>query len=569
MKKVLIAIVVLAASANSRVDSASNAKVVDVANLATEGDGSATNPYSGWENLKPLPETEYYFREGKTFEYFHSPNWLVPGIALRGGAGTTLKYGGNGDAFIMDNPGGERPSSRNWTKNVRVENLIIQGNTNTKNGMFLRGIRDGLFRHISIRDVSGAALYTEGLVTNVFENVRCIRGEMPNATFYVTPRYGAVLGTRGVSDSTTTTTFINPVFEGTSVAGIYIMTGCQNNTFINGTCENNTGRGMQIDGFYNVFQNMDFETNSIEDVNITVGRNQFLNCLSTGTVNINKNAQQTVILGGKYNSITIDGSSLLTSLIAVNYASLADASKTAILIGNVAAGSSVYSTFANNYLPRVVKIPFAEIINTDAARSSFFNIEPLKSDFTLANPTNPADGQTVVWRFRQDAIGGRKITYGDKFRMLYGGSLPTLASAPNAEDRVVATYNLRNESWDVLESGNSGSDSSSIYISLSADDKGNITWPFTAQTKAQRATTILTHPISTIVLTGLTNGASGQIIVRQDSVGGRTVALQAGSIVEGGGGGIVTLSASPNAIDILSFTYDGKNLLWEKRANFN
>jgi hypothetical protein len=573
MKKLLIIVLAVAANAysplHSKTNIATNPKIVDVAILATEGNGSSGDPYRGWENLIPAAETEYYFREGKTFSYAHSPNWLVTGIALRGGAGTTLNHTGNGNAFVMDNPGGQVPNSRNWTKNVRVENLIIQGNPNTTNGMFLRGIRDGLFKHISIRDVSASAVYTEALVTNVFENVRCAPGEMPNATFHVIPLYGVQLSTRGVADCTTTTTFINPVFEGMLVAGIYIKTGCQNNTFINGACESNTGKGMQIDGFYNVFENMDFEANGREDINMTVGRNQLLNCFSTGTINLNKNAQQTIILGGKYNTITIDESSFLTSLIGVVYTTLTDASKTAVLIGNASGDSLSYPSFTNNYIPRVVKIPFAVTINTDARRSSVFNVGTLTSDFTLANPTNPTDGQTIVWRLSQDAIGGRKISYGDQFKALHGRSLPILSMASNAEDYIAATYNLRSESWDVQSSENTGSESGPIYISLSADKDGAIAWPFTPATKTQNATTTLTHLRNTIVLTGLTSGASGRLIVKQDAVGRRTVALPAGSIVGDGGEGIVTLSVAPNSIDILTFTYDGENLMWEKRANFN
>ena len=564
---------------------------VDVAALATKGDGSPSNPYTGWESLTLAPETEYYFRAGKTFAYVHSPNWLVTGVVVRGGAGTILKHLGTGNAFVMDNPGAhEGPLSVRWTHNVRVENLIIQGNAQTTNGMFLRGIRNGVFKDISIRDVSEAAIYTEALVTNVFENVRCLGQETEKwskvgdtynvvSKVKVIPKYGMVLGVRDVADCTTTTTIINPVFEGVSVAGIWVKNGAQNNTFINGTCENNGGKGMQIDGMYNVFDNMDFEANGGHDIDIIGPRNQFINNFSTGTVAMSLNAIQTIFLGGKYNTMIADGggTSLFTTLIGTVYSTFTDTSKTAILLGTMDKSGLRRDAFLGNYIPRVaalsfastVNTPLASTINTDARKSSTFDVGPVTSSFALANPTNPTDGQTITWRFQQDATGGRTITYGSQFRAPPGRSLPALSTAPHACDYIVAIYNAATQTWDVQNGGSGGYDPEPEYTPLTADESGNITWTFTPSAKIQNAMTTLTEAKNKLVLTGLTSGASGRLIVKQDAIGGRSITLPPSSIVEDGGNGTIGLTVAPDSVDVLTFTYDGTNLLWEKHKNFN
>lgn len=73
----------------------------------------------------------------------------------------------------------------------------------------------------------------------------------------------------------------------------------------------------------------------------------------------------------------------------------------------------------------------------------------------------------------------------------------------------------------------------------------------------------------TLSITGHTSGCSGTLEVRQDSTGGRTLTLPAGSKVSDGGAGAATLTATPNAIDVLHFIFDGTTFLWKVERNFN
>jgi hypothetical protein len=78
----------------------------------------------------------------------------------------------------------------------------------------------------------------------------------------------------------------------------------------------------------------------------------------------------------------------------------------------------------------------------------------------------------------------------------------------------------------------------------------------------------LTGATTTLNLTGVRNGEYGTIIVKQDTVGGRLISLgtvnggAATHRVANGGGGAVVLTSNPNAIDILTFTYNGSAMYW-------
>jgi hypothetical protein len=73
----------------------------------------------------------------------------------------------------------------------------------------------------------------------------------------------------------------------------------------------------------------------------------------------------------------------------------------------------------------------------------------------------------------------------------------------------------------------------------------------------------------TLAITAPTSGLRGTIYVKQDATGGRTFALPAGSKVVDGGAGAIALSTSANAIDVLSFVYDGTNYFWFYGKNFS
>jgi hypothetical protein len=114
-------------------------------------------------------------------------------------------------------------------------------------------------------------------------------------------------------------------------------------------------------------------------------------------------------------------------------------------------------------------------------------------------------------------------------------------------------------------SGTSGVGGLSINPYNNSGSGSTITWEVSGQSTNYEATLTAT---TTLNLTGVTNGHYGTIILTQDSVGGRTISL--GTIngasgthrVANGGGGTVALTINPNAVDILTFTYNGSIMYW-------
>jgi hypothetical protein len=441
--------------------SGSSLAAVDVANFATSGSGSQASPWVGWDAaVSWQPETEYFFRKGY-YAYMISPNFLKTGIALRGEAGTVLQFNGVGNAVVFDNPGGSGHDFSDWTMNVRMENFIIQGTTGATNGLYLRAVRNGIFRHISVRDVSGACVWGEALVTNMIENLRCSHHEMPNDTFNVVPAYGIVLGTRGAADSTTTTTVTNAVIEGVSQVGVWIKAGSFSNTFLNGTSEGNLGKGMVIDGFFNTIVNMDFEANGSTDVEINEAGNELQGVVSAGLVYarfgyLNK-------LRGRFTNVTIDYADYTDLTGAFIAGVLTEGVPTTIKVGYYVKGEFRNDSFVGNVLTPIVSLTMANgVIATDARKSSLFYVL-MTSDVMLAVPTNGVDGQRVTWKFQQDSAGGRALKFGDGFASMSGQLVSgqstglfnpiartpqvTVNAASNSVTEISARYDASSARW--------------------------------------------------------------------------------------------------------------------------
>lgn len=89
-------------------------------------------------------------------------------------------------------------------------------------------------------------------------------------------------------------------------------------------------------------------------------------------------------------------------------------------------------------------------------------------------------------------------------------------------------------------------------------DGATITWTMSSGNNA----TVTLGGNRTLAISGAVSGDYGTLKVVQDGTGTRTLTLPAGSKVVNGGGGAITLSVAANAIDIISFYYDGTNYFW-------
>lgn len=418
---------------------------VQVASLATSGNGTQSSPWVGWETLAVTDATEYHFCKG-WFAYSASPNWLKPGVAIVGEAGANLKHTGSGDAFVMD---AGASGGGLWIQNVRVENLVVWGNAATRHGFYLRGVRNGSIVNCSVKDVSQAGLWSEACVTNILSNFRVTYHEPTQFFgFSVVPRYGIVTAGRG-ADWSTTWTIINPVIEGVSEAGIWFKTDSYGNTVINGTSEGNVGKGVVVDGNYNTFTNTDVEANFTTgiDYEINGSFNTFTSIYSQQLFKIH--GSHNILTGGKLQNLTIapfaSGAAYYNILEGPKVqGSFTDTGNHTIFYGLV--GGNL-TTKLGMILP-VSSYPtiINGVLSTNAQLADFFSVF-VGQDFTLANPTNAVDGQKVTWKFT--ASGNYQIAYGNKFRGK-SGVFPPMGAA-GAWWYLTARYNAAQQTWDIVD----------------------------------------------------------------------------------------------------------------------
>jgi hypothetical protein len=98
-----------------------------------------------------------------------------------------------------------------------------------------------------------------------------------------------------------------------------------------------------------------------------------------------------------------------------------------------------------------VSLAYAATIGTNAALGQNFAVGPLTGNATLSNPINLQAGMRLLWRIRQDATGGRVLTFGTMFKFEYG-IIPGLTTTGGASDVLTAYF-----------------DGTNLYASLSSD----------------------------------------------------------------------------------------------------
>lgn len=98
----------------------------------------------------------------------------------------------------------------------------------------------------------------------------------------------------------------------------------------------------------------------------------------------------------------------------------------------------------------VVALTDAATINTDASAGTVFTVT-LGGNRTLANPTNPVDGQKIMYRVKQPASGGPwTLTYGTAFRFSADIPQPVLTTTASKMDRLAFEYNGADAKFDVI-----------------------------------------------------------------------------------------------------------------------
>jgi hypothetical protein len=110
--------------------------------------------------------------------------------------------------------------------------------------------------------------------------------------------------------------------------------------------------------------------------------------------------------------------------------------------------TKTYNDTSNSYglstvfQPLAQTMSYAATITADAALGSLVKIGPLTGAITIAAPLNPVEGWSLIYYLKQDATGGRVVTWNSVFK--YPPVIDATAPA-NAQD--IAAFVYVDSSW--------------------------------------------------------------------------------------------------------------------------
>jgi GH15 family glucan-1,4-alpha-glucosidase len=94
----------------------------------------------------------------------------------------------------------------------------------------------------------------------------------------------------------------------------------------------------------------------------------------------------------------------------------------------------------------VVTLTDAATITVDASQGNHFRVT-LGGSRTLANPTNPVNGQKITFEFIQDATGSRVLTLDTQYSFGTDITSITLTTTASKRDFMSAIYNSTTTKW--------------------------------------------------------------------------------------------------------------------------
>ena len=133
---------------------------------------------------------------------------------------------------------------------------------------------------------------------------------------------------------------------------------------------------------------------------------------------------------------------------------LSDVANATTARGNLAAAPLASPTFTGTATaPRLILPPVAltdaATVATDASLGNHFRVT-LGGNRTLGNPSNPTDGQRVIWELIQDGTGSRTITLDTAFALGTDITAVTLTTTASKRDFLGAVYNATLTKWLVI-----------------------------------------------------------------------------------------------------------------------
>lgn len=164
---------------------------------------------------------------------------------------------------------------------------------------------------------------------------------------------------------------------------------------------------------------------------------------STGVMNLVAAETFTNTSNATYATFSVTPTGAVTSSEALRINSTGN-----ILIGTTTDNGNNKLQVNGSFLAGTATLTDAANIATNASLANRFTVT-LAGNRNLSAPTNPTDGQKVIWIFTQDATGGRTLSFDAIFDF---GNMPTLilSSAANKRDYLGAIYNSAATKWDCV-----------------------------------------------------------------------------------------------------------------------
>jgi hypothetical protein len=403
--------------------------VISVKTYNAKGDGTTDDTAAIKAALTAVAVTggTLYFPAG-TYAYATSPNFARAGVNVFADRATIFKHTGTGNAFTID--GGATGSG---ILGLRFDNITVQGNANSTNGIYVRSIHHSLFNHPQVKGCAtkGAAILCEWCVLDQWNSPRVSQNEFLSPI----PKYGMVLTRRGAgSDTTTTQQINNGIFEGLTQAdgaGLYIDYA-SNNVIVNGSSESNTN-GLIITGNgggMNTVIGLDMEANTTYDLILNAGGigsanyNTFIGLYGTGSTFLTNVANRNVFMGGRLDKITLDktttyntfqGVSIITKLTDHSIAGFENEWINSSHPGGLFRTHKFRGGTASNLTPPA----YSTSITINAPDQDIVPIVATNGTaFTINAPNNPTRGQVLTFTIK-NASGGALgvLTWNAVFKM--------------------------------------------------------------------------------------------------------------------------------------------------------
>lgn len=260
-----------------------------------------------------------------SYSYAESPNFARDDLEILGQGRVTLRHTGRGVGFLVD--GWVRRPGRKVC-NMRIENLALEGNTETSIGFVFRSVHHGRFARLRVIGGApeGEGFRTEFFIANYCEGWGVTSNERVVGALPGTGITLSSLAAPREAYSTVDCTLVNCIVEGCARTGLH-LDRAQNNMIRGGTFEGlkgGTGLVLSEMASGNVVDGVFLEHNLLH-IDCRGPQNQFI-ALSAekGLSRFHSRADFTRLIGGRFADLSIEDGVRDVKLLGIAVRRIAD-----------------------------------------------------------------------------------------------------------------------------------------------------------------------------------------------------------------------------------------------------